>query len=122
MYKIKKKGKVANEHLIEKKYEQTITFTLTDIEAHEARLEKAVRELTAQLEVENAKFENIKTHNKWLLQMAPEKMHAAHMCYEVVGRINLIGPKLKEIKKQIKEYKVEKDLIKKELGLNDESN
>jgi gamma-glutamylcysteine synthetase len=122
MYKIKKKGKNNQEHLIEKKYEHTVTFTLTDIEAHEYRLEKALKELTAQLEIENAKFENIKSHNKWLLTMAPEKMHAAHMCYEVVGRINLIGPKLKEIKKQIKEYKVEKEAIKQELGLEDESN
>jgi len=51
--------------------------------------------------------------------MAPEKMHTAHMCYEVVGRINVIGPKIREIKKQLEEYKTEKQEIKDALGLNE---
>lgn len=121
MYQIKKKGKTQSEHLIEKKYEHTITFTLSDIEAHEASLGKALKELDAQLKLEEAKRDNIREHNKWINNMTPEKVHACYMFHKSVATIAQYTPKIKEIKKQMKEYKAEKAQIKEELGFEDES-
>lgn len=121
MYQIKKKGKTQNEHLIEKKYEHIITFTLEDIEAHERVLEKTLREFDAQLKLESAKRDNIQEHNKWINNMTPEKVHACYMFHSAVAVIAQLNPKIKEIKKQMKEYKVEKAQIKEALGFEDES-
>jgi predicted nucleic acid-binding Zn-ribbon protein len=120
MYRIKKKGKTQGEHLIEKKYEHTIEFTMAQIESHEYQLEKTLKEFQAKLELENAKMENIKHHHSWVATLSPEELHTAHMFFESVAFINMIGPKMKEIKKQMKEYKTEKAEIKKALNFKDE--
>lgn len=120
MYQIKKKGKTQNEHLIEKKYEHTTTFTLEDIEAHERVLEKTLKEFDARLKLESAKRDNIQEHNKWINNMTPEKVHACYMFHSAVAVIAQLNPKIKEIKKQIKEYKVERAQIKEALGFEDE--
>ena len=122
MYKIKKKGKSQSEHLIEKKYEHTIEFTMAQIESHEYQLEKTLKEFQAKLELENAKVENIKHHHSWVKTLSPEELHTAHMFFESIALINVIRPKIKEINKQIKEYKVEKKQIKEALGFTDEVN
>lgn len=120
MYQIKKKGKTQNEHLIEKKYEHTITFTLEDIEAHERVLEKTLKEFKAQMDLETAKYQNISEHHKWVTKLTPEELHTANLFCKTVDMISALGPKIKEIKKQIKEYKVEKAQIKEALGFEDE--
>ena len=120
MYQIKKKGKTQNEHLIEKKYEKVVTFTLSDIEAHEASLKKVLLELEAQCKLEEAKRDNVREHNKWINNMTPEKVHACYMFHKSVALIAQYNPKIKEIKKQLKEYKVEKAEIKEALGFEDE--
>lgn len=120
MYQIKKKGKNNSEHVIEKKYEHTVTFTLADIEAHERLLEKTLKEFDAQLKLESAKRDNIQGHNKWINNMTPEKVHACFMFHSAVAMIAQLNPKMKEIKKQLKEYKQEKAQIKEALGFEDE--
>lgn len=120
MYQIKKKGKTQNEHVIEKKYEHVVTFTMEDIEAHERLLEKALKELDTQLKLESAKRDNIRNNNKWINNMTPEKVHACYMFHSSVAAIAQYNPKIKEIKKQLKEYKAEKAQIKEALGFEDE--
>lgn len=119
MYTIKKRGKTAQDHLIEKKYEHTLTFTIADIEAHQRLLEKTLKEFSAQLALEEAKRDNIRGHNKWLNTMSPEKIHAAYMFHSAMMLIAQYNPKIKEIKKQLKEYAQELKDIKDTLGLKD---
>lgn len=120
MYNLKKKGKNYLEHTIEKTYEQTITFTMSDILAHQERLTKALKEFTAQLEIESAKVYNISSFHPWVAKLKPEELHTANMFYEAQKQIAMIRPKLKEIKAQIKEYKVEKKVIMSELGFKED--
>jgi len=120
MYQIKKKGKTKNEHLIEKKYDNTITFTLEDIAAHERLLEKTLKELVAQCNLEEAKRDNITRNNKWITTMAPERVHACYMYHKTIAMIAQYNPKIKEIKKQLKEYKQEVKDINEALGFEDE--
>ena len=120
MYRIKKKGSTPNDHLIEKKYEHTITFTISDIEAHERLLAKTLTELEAQMKLETAKYTNVQDNHKWVTKLTPLELHTANLFYETVKMIAALGPKIKEVKKQIKDYRVEKAQIKEELGITDE--
>lgn len=121
MYKLKKKGKSYTDHTIEKTYEHTLTFTIADIDAHQRLLEKTLKEFTAQLELETAKYMNVSDHHAWVTKLSPEELHTANLFYETVKMMSALRPKIKEIKKQIKEYKEERAAIMSELGLSDES-
>lgn len=119
MYRISKKAKDYKDATIEKKYEHTITFTLADIEAHEAKLEKLLKEIEGLLELETAKVQNIETNHKWVKSMKPEDLVAAWLYYESMKRIEEVLPKRKEVRAQLKEYKQEKKDIIKALGFNE---
>jgi len=119
MYQIKKKAKNYKDATIEKKYEHTITFSIAEIEAHEARLEKVLKEVEGLAEIEGAKVKNLEANHKWVKALAPQDLLAAWMYYESLNRISEILPKRSEIKKQLKEYKKEKAEIVKELGFDE---
>ena len=121
MYKLKKKGKSYKDAVIEKTYEHTLTFTIEDIEAHERLLQKTLKEFTAQMDLETAKYTNISDNHAWVAKLSPEELHTANLFYETVKMISVIRPKIKEIKKQIKEYKEEKIDIMNALGFSDEN-
>lgn len=120
MYKIKKSAKDFKEAVIEKKYEHTLTFSISEIEAHERSLEKFRVELEGMMQLETAKIHNIEQHHAWVKKMEPEKLSTAFLYFSSLQRVSEIYPKLKEVKKQIKEYKAEKKDIYKELGFSDE--
>ena len=113
MYRISKKAKNYKDATIEKKYEHTLTFSIADIEAHEAKLEKLLKEIEGLMELEGAKVKNIEQHHKWVKSMKPEDLLTAWLYYESLKRIQEVMPKRSEVKKQMKEYKKEKaDIIK----------
>lgn len=120
MYRISKKAKNYKDAVIEKKYEHTITFTLADIEAHEAKLEKLLKEIEGLLELEGAKVKNIETNHKWVKSMRTEDLVAAWLYYESMKRIEEVLPKRKEVKAQMKEYKREKKEIIAALGFDEQ--
>lgn len=119
MYRISKKAKDYKDAVIEKKYEHTITFTLADIEAHEAKLEKLSKEIEGLLELEGAKVKNIEANHKWVKSMKPEDLVTSWLYYESMQRIEEVLPKRAEVKKQLKEYKKEKTEIIKALGFDE---
>jgi hypothetical protein len=120
MYKVKKKQKDFKDSTIEKVYEHTMTFSIRDIEQHEVLLEKARREMKALMQVETAKVHNIEQNHSWVKKLTPERLGTAAMYFAALERVSEVYPKLKEVNKQIKEYKEEKALIYKELGFADE--
>lgn len=119
MYKVKKKQKDFKDSTIEKVYEHTITFSVRDIEQHEQLLEKARREMKALMQVETAKVHNIEANHSWVKKLTPEKLATVAMYFASLERAAEVYPKLKEVNKQIKEYKEEKAQIYKELGFVD---
>jgi hypothetical protein len=87
MYRISKKAKNYKDATIEKKYEHTLTFSIADIEAHEAKLEKLLKEIEGLMELEGAKVKNIEQHHKWVKSMKPEDLLTAWLYYESLKRI-----------------------------------
>jgi uncharacterized coiled-coil DUF342 family protein len=119
MYRISKKAKNYKDATIEKKYEHTITFSIAEIEAHEVKLEKLLKEIEGLVEVEGAKVKNIEANHKWVKTMTPQDLLTAWMYYESLHRIQEVLPKRAEVKKQMKEYKKEKAEIIKALGFDE---
>ena len=119
MYHVKKKNKNFKDALIEKTYEHTLTFTIADIEAHEALLQKAQKEIDAQLMVARAAMQNVETNHPNIKNVTPFEMHAIAVYAENKRIADEAQKKVREITKQMAEYKREKKDIYAALGFDD---
>lgn len=95
----------------------TNEFEIGDIEKQLAHLDKLETEVASQQKVCDAYMKNVRdNYGKVIDQLSEEEMHAVHMYYEnlTLGRDS--KNKLKEIRKQKKDYKEISDLIHTKFG------
>ena len=119
MYTIKKKNKDYKEALIEKKYEETITFTLAEVEAHQQKLEKVAKEIDAQLMVARAAMKNVENNHPNIKKVTDFVMHAISVYAQNKKVADDAQKNLREIAKQQAQYKKEVKEIKDALGIKE---
>jgi len=93
-------------------------FTIRDINSNLARMEKITKELTAQLELEKAKMENIEHFHPFLKDLSAEDLHTAWLYQEAKEYADQIPPKLKEIEEAVANDQKTIDEAKEALQLN----
>lgn len=113
-YEISKRATDAKDSII-KKTGATVEFSMGQVEASEAQLEKVKRELQGQVDVETAKMANIEVHHPFVLKLSEQEMFVAHM-YQGAKAIVLVGKqKVEDIQKALDDYKLEKEEIRKQI-------
>ena len=94
----------------------TNEFTLSDLETHQAQLEKMERELKAQVKLTTSVIENIDRNHKLVSKMSDEQLHTAAYLYENKNVLKEAEKKLKEVTKTKKNYKEVIDTIYSKFG------
>lgn len=95
-----------------------VEFTLGDIESDITYLQKAEKELVAQIGIHKATVENVKRTHPKVLEMTGEFLTAAYLYREATGFLNIAEDKLLEVKKQLEEYASDKIEILDQTKLN----
>jgi hypothetical protein len=80
-YKVEKEA-VDKGDIVISKTGHSHEFTVAEVLQHELQLEKEIKQIEAQKELEDAKMENISRNNPKLMKLTKEEMHAVHMYWE----------------------------------------
>ncbi len=113
-YKIKSRSESPEDTIIEKTGD-SVSFSIGQIMANEAELEKLRRQLQAQVDIEAAKMSNIEEHHPFVLTMSEQDMFTAHM-YQGAKSIVLVGKdKIKQIEDALKSSAEEREEIKRQI-------
>ncbi len=94
----------------------TVVFTLEEVEAYEAKVEKLLKEKEGQKAFEEAKMQNVKDNHPEIAELSPLKLRAAYIYAEAQIKAQEAGESADAAKKVLAEYKAEKDEIMKALG------
>lgn len=94
-----------------------IEFTIGNIEADVAYLQKAKKEFEGKMGVEKATMENVARTHPHIAAMTPEDLVAAYLYKQSAGYVTIATEKLAEIEKQLAEYDTEKAEILKQTGI-----
>jgi hypothetical protein len=94
-----------------------IEFTLGQIDADVIYLNKAKKELEAEIGVKKAVITNIASSHPHIGQLSNEDLTAAYLHREATGYLNMAEPKLDEVVKQLADYAKEKEEIIKQTGI-----
>jgi len=105
-----------NEVLIEKSG-STHQFTVEAVKKHMAELDRIEKELTAQIELEEAKMKNVETHHEIVQQLDDLRLTAIAVYAQSKGVKDKCEKKLKEVKEAKAEYHEEIEEIKKQTGV-----
>lgn len=114
-YRVKEGNDDFKQSVIEKS-NVTVDFTLLDLEAHERRLEKALKEWRANYDLKSAEMENIAHFHKFVVGFSDEELHAINLYAQAKQVVDVLAPKIKEVEDAIEEYKVQKADIYEQLG------
>ena len=99
-----------------------IKFTIRSIDNDVAYLEKMKTELVAKSKIEEAKKSNVLRTHPHIEQMSEEDRVACYLYQESFAFCKVAVNKLKEIDKQLQDYKEEKAEIVKQVGIKLEYN
>lgn len=80
-------------------------FTVSDIEKHQAQLDKMERELTAQVKLTKAVVANVERNHPFVSKMTDEQLNAAAYLAENRHLLDESEKKLKDVLKAKKNYK-----------------
>lgn len=94
-----------------------VEFTMNNIDADIAYLEKTKKELTAQMGLEDAKMKNVLRTHPHIEQVSEEDRVATYLYQQSFAFTKVAKSKLELIEKQLKEYADEKVEIIKQTGL-----
>lgn len=92
-----------------------VTFTMREVEAHEAMLRKLQKELQAKLDFEQAKMFNVERNHSFVKDMSPQDLFTAHMYQDARANSTAARDKLTEVEKQLSDYENEKIEIVKQI-------
>lgn len=126
-FNLKKEDKKNFKKSVIERVNLTNEFTLADLEAHQAELDKMERELTAQIRVSTAAKANVERNHPFVSKMSDEQLNTAHYLSETKEILAKAESKLKEVKATKKKYKEVVDTVMKKFGfvesnvMNDES-
>jgi HAMP domain-containing protein len=102
--------------VIEKKYLKTATFTLAEVEKHQATLAKVKKELEGQITVDKAMMQNVIDYHAAVGALSDEDLAGAAIYYEAKRRITENTSSLETVSKQIADYETEVPQIMKAVG------
>lgn len=98
----------------------TNEFQLKDIDSQVQYLEKLKKEATAQRKVCGSFMDNVsRNYEKLIKSLSEEAMHAVHMYYENLKLDKDTAKKLREINKQLKDYKEIKSMVTEKFNLTE---
>jgi hypothetical protein len=115
-YTVKTKAENPSESVILKTGGE-VEFTMNNIEADIAYLEKTKKELTAQMSLEDAKMKNVLRTHPHIEQVSEEDRVATYLYQQSFAFTKVAKSKLEQIENQLKEYADEKVEIIKQTGL-----
>jgi patatin-like phospholipase/acyl hydrolase len=99
----------------------TVTFSLHNIEADVAYLNKALKEIEGKLGIESATMANVERTHPHIAAMTPEDLVAAFLYKQSSGFVTIAKEKIAEINKQINDYKMETEEIKAQTGITEDT-
>lgn len=115
-YRISKPADDYREAVIEKSGMSSVEFTLRQLQEKRTQWSTEKRQLEGQIEVEQAKVDNILHHHPWVAELTEEKQFTVWMFYEAMKSLT-------ELKKQrdmrvaaLDEYQKEEEHIMEVLG------
>ena len=115
-YKIIEESTNPNLSKIEKTSTHRVSFTLDEVEKHEAYLRKAEKELDAQVKFEQAKKQNIEEHHDFVLTMSSKDLATSKLYFDTNEMIEKCNSKLDEVRQALEAYKEEKEEINKQIN------
>lgn len=115
-YKLKEPHEDPKQATIEKG-NITATFTLTQMEADQAFLEKKLKEFYAQKELEEAKIQNIEDHHEFVKDLTEQQCFTVHMYQEAKAIAHVLDKKIPEFEEALAESRAEQKLIVDKLDL-----
>jgi hypothetical protein len=117
LYRVVQPNDDYKQSVIEKTYQKTATFTLKDVESHQANLAKAKTELEAQIKVDGAMMQNVIDFHPVVGTLSDEDRAGAAVYYEAKRRVTENTASLDTISKQIADYETEVPKIMEAVGL-----
>lgn len=115
-YKVKQTSEDESAVIIEKSG-QVSEFTVADVRSNRKDLEKTLKQIKGQKELEDAKVTNIKEHNPFVLDMSEKDLHAAYMYWEAYAISKVCEKKIKEIEDALTKGEQEIKDIKEQTGI-----
>lgn len=88
-----------------------LNFTMNDLEANLEKLRKMEKELSGNLELQEAKRLNYEHHHPVILTLSEEDQYAIFLYYEARALINSSSNKLAEVREQIEKDEAERSEI-----------
>ena len=92
-----KDGGVNKESTIKKVWENTVEFTLSQVEQDILRLDKMSKELTAQRDLNSAKMENVSKNHDIVNTLTEEQIYACYVYQDAKAIFTASDKKIKEI-------------------------
>jgi len=119
MYKIKTEGDNFKQHIIEKSYEETATFSIEEIEAHERKLAETKREATATRDYEAAKIVNIISFHAFVAEMSALDISTVSLYKKSLDAVEEYNTLIGKVVAREEMYTKEKAAIYEALGFTD---
>jgi len=119
MYKIKIEGETFKQSIIEKSYEETATFSVEEIEAHERKLAETKREATATRDYEVSKLVNIISFHAFVAEMSPMDISTVSLYKKSLDAVEEYNTLIAKVVAQEEMYIKEKAVIYEALGFTD---
>lgn len=94
----------------------TAVFTINEIESSERSVEKRLKEVRGQLELERAKMANVERNHPFVLKMSEEDLFTAHLYMEAKAMVKGLEPEQTNLQTALTESAKEKDDIMRALG------
>jgi|14_taG_2_1085336.scaffolds.fasta_scaffold00867_7 exo-beta-1,3-glucanase (GH17 family) len=92
-------------------------FTTADVLQHEMRLEKEIKQATAQKELEEAKMTNVANNNPELIKMSDEDMHAIFLYWDAKVLADECAAAITAREEALAEYAEVKEAVKEQTGI-----
>ena len=96
---------------------QTHEFKMSEVKAHLDKIEKAKKELSAQIELEAAKMANVEEHHPFVKEFEGERLAAVAIYAETKTRHKVCSEKLEQIEKVEAETLADLEEVKTQTGL-----
>ena len=105
------------EATIEKTEHKPTEFKVKDVKNHCDAVEKTIKELSAKIKLEEAMISNIERNHKELQNLDETLIQACYLLTKSKLAILPAQEKLDELRKSMKEYKEEIDLLEEQTGI-----
>lgn len=92
-------------------------FTLLEVEMHQAKLQRVLKEIEGQIELSGAQVKNIEENHSFVKRLTDEELHHAALYFEIFSTLKDSKEKLKQVKAALQEYDDETGMILDALGL-----